>query len=159
LRFYAKHFINLSPPTAGPIRNIQEPKIVEKLKIAGQKIDAKFAKINAKIQANLELYAISGRVEKSWRNYRGRRIGPYYRVSFYKDGKQHSLHLGRRKTLANRVTYLLADLQARYRNHREYLRLRQQALAALRQDKKILDHLLAPLGFYRKGTEFHRRRS
>ena len=56
-----------------------------------------------------------GAVVATWRTYRGRRLGPYYRLA-YRDGtRQRSIYLGRQSPLVDEVRRLLGHCQADHR--------------------------------------------
>ena len=44
-------------------------------------------------------FACQGTVTTSWRTYRGRRLGPYYRLAWRENGRQRSIYLGRQGRL------------------------------------------------------------
>jgi hypothetical protein len=132
---------------------------VKKTKKGPQKIEASFAGIEAQLLARQELLASSGRVEETWRTYRQRRFGPYYRLVFRENKQKRSIYLGRCSVLAERVRRFLADLQRPARECRYLRRLRRKTRAALRLETKTLAAYLAPLGFHVKGGLIRRRRA
>jgi hypothetical protein len=134
-------------------------KNVEKLKNDTQKSAAKFQRLEAQILARKDFFALHGRVEAAWRENSGKRLGPYYRVVFREEGRRKSMYLGREELLAERVAYLLAELQSFHRERRTTRRLRAAIRASLRREKTRLEKMIAPLGFRMKGYAFHRRRS
>jgi hypothetical protein len=99
------------------------------------------------------LLARQGSVQESWRLYRGERLGPYFRLLYRRDRKQQNLYLGADRALAEEVRTALEGLQAPLRERRELARLRAQARAALRAQKRELDQELRRLGAHLKGFE------
>jgi hypothetical protein len=102
--------------------------------------------------------ASQGSVHASWRTYQGRRLGPYYRLLFRIDGRQHSRYLGTDPAFADEIRCLLAHMQAPLREGRTLTRCRAQLRAALRLQKRELDGQLRRLGLYLKGSEIRGRR-
>ena len=102
---------------------------VEKSPIMDQKNRPKFERISAQLLARPDFFAVHGSVGSKWRNYRGRRLGPYFRLRYCQDGRERSLYLGRSEELAEEVRGLLADLQRRriFRRLRERIRARSAA--------------------------------
>jgi hypothetical protein len=129
---------------------------MEILKTGAENFADKFSELHAKLLALQEVLAVGGFVRSYWKNYQGKRLGPYYRVVYWHDGRRRSLYLGSDPLLADHVVRLLENWQ---RDHREELylrRLRAKIRASLRREKANLRKLLAPLGFRMKGFEFHR---
>jgi hypothetical protein len=100
------------------------------------------------------VFARQGSVVATWRAYRGRRLGPYFRLAFREDGRQRSIYLGRCRELARRVGSLLAGLQRPLRQRRVVRRLEAQVQASLKRFRAKLAEALAPLGIRIKGSEF-----
>ena len=71
-------------------------------------------------------FATQGTVTTTWRTYRGRRLGPYYRLTWREDGRQRAIYLGRQSPLVDEVRRLLHDGQTIRRMLREHRR--RQAL-------------------------------
>jgi hypothetical protein len=90
----------------------------------------------------------------TWRTYRGRRLGPYFRLAYRKGRRQLSIYLGRSAELAQRVRELLADLQKDHRWRRITRRMRAEIRKSFRRSLEYLDRQLAVLGIRRKGFEF-----
>jgi len=128
---------------------------VENSLIGAEHIAEKLAEIRAKLLAMQELLAVGGSVRSYWKNYRGKRLGPYYRVDYHKDGRRRSLYLGSDPRLAGEVGRLLENWQRGRRQDLCVRRLRKKIRASLRQEKANLQKLLAPLGFRMKGYSFH----
>ncbi|MFH1922144.1 MAG: hypothetical protein ABIP48_19950 [Planctomycetota bacterium] len=100
------------------------------------------------------VFATQGTVVSTSRTYRGRRLGPYFRLAFRKGGRQWSIYLGRSEGLARRVRDLLARLQHPRRWRRASRRLQAQVRASLRKAKAQLRKELAVRGITLKGWEF-----
>jgi hypothetical protein len=100
-----------------------------------------------------ELFARQGGVHPSWRYYRGRRLGPFYRLLYRQDGKQRAVYLGADLALAEEVRAALGELQSPLRERRERRRLLEGARRALRAQMTELDRELKKVGLYRKGNE------
>jgi hypothetical protein len=132
---------------------------VEKSISVAKKQEARFIAIQTFVLENKILFIKSGTMAECWKTYRGRRIGPYYRLAFREDGKQKSIYLGRDPELASRAAQLLSELQAPHRIRRETRLLRMQILNSFRRELKNLDPYLPAIGYRRKGTHFHRIQS
>jgi hypothetical protein len=118
-----------------------------------QVVDQRAARALGLIAARPRVFARQGVVVAGWRAYRGRRLGPYYRLAYREDGRQRSLYLGRNGPGVERVRHALAQLQGGCRWQRTYRRLRSRVNASLRKCKAELDRLLRSLGLWRKGFE------
>jgi len=97
------------------------------------------------------LFARQGSVVASWRHYRGRRLGPYYRLAYRQNGRQCSVYLGRCDQLVRRVRAELQKRQSPWRRCRALARMRTRLKASLRREKACLDVHLRKLGLYLKG--------
>ena len=128
--------------------------IVEKPKTAAQKAAARAERVKARIAARAALFATQGSVVATWRTYRGRRLGPYYRLIYREDGRQRSIYLGRCPELAGRVRRVLEHLQRPRRERRRLARVAAQVRRSLRRWKDRLAAALAPWGIVVKGFEF-----
>ena len=84
-----------------------------------QKLD----RVERFVREHQQQLARQGAVVASWRQYQGRRLGPYYRLVFRDAGRQQTLYLGTDPELAARIRRWLAELQTPARDRR---RLRQQ---------------------------------
>jgi hypothetical protein len=119
---------------------------------ADQALD-RYDRARAFILANHTLFATQGAVLATWRNRKGKRFGPYYRLAYRQGGRQRSIYLGPRRA-ADLLRRFLAKLHLSRRRHRLYQRLQKQARASLRQVKKYLAAQLAAIGITLKGYEF-----
>ncbi len=105
------------------------------------------------VACHQKLLRTQGVVVGSYRLYRGRRLGPFFRVAFRVDGRQRSIYLGKDPALAEEVRGLLARLQAPLERHRGLRRQRDAAKASLRRAKIRLEQQLARVGLGLKGYE------
>jgi hypothetical protein len=123
---------------------------MEKRKNVGQKRQAVY-RFLAEHAAVLQR---QGTVQLAWRWYKGRRLGPFFRLSFRMAGRQHSIYLGTDQVLVAEVRLRLQELRAplierRLRDH-QFALLRQ----SIRKHKRQFDQCLRQLGLTRKGAEF-----
>jgi hypothetical protein len=116
-------------------------------------VDQKRAEVQAFLAEHATLLSRQASVQASWRRYRGRRLGPYYRLSSREGEKQCSLYLGRCPKMAEEVREALGALQGPLRHERELNREVRQIQTAIREEKQALDRDLLPRGLYRKGNE------
>jgi hypothetical protein len=99
------------------------------------------------------MLAGQGSVVKSWRYYRGRRLGPYYRLSYRAGGCQHAIYLGADEDLADEIRQLLSDLQKKQKRRRTLARIRKQAKKSLAVERGKLREELEKVGLRLKGAE------
>lgn len=108
------------------------------------------------LQSEPQRFARQGAVVTAWRTYRGRRLGPYYRLAYREGSRQRSIYLGRQSPLVDKVRNLLGVLQAKHRfrclARRRRAELRRRVLRPL---KEYLERafLLYGNGLYFKGWE------
>lgn len=105
------------------------------------------------ISTNGALFDRQGSVQESWRYYQGRRLGPFFRLVFRRNGWQQSRYLGADPILAADVRRALRDLQRPRRERRLLDHLRAYARPALAEAKRVLDTELRRYGACRKGFE------
>jgi tRNA/tmRNA/rRNA uracil-C5-methylase (TrmA/RlmC/RlmD family) len=105
------------------------------------------------LAARPDLFGRQGVVVATWRSYRGRRLGPYYRVEFRHGDKHQSIYLGACAGFAEEVRQWLRDLKRPIRQERAYRRERAKLRAVLRRQKHRLDVELEKIGLYLKGYE------
>jgi hypothetical protein len=120
--------------------------------------------VRGQILAHAAFFVAQGTVEATWRTYRGRRLGPYFRVSCRQRGVQHapcadapqqtSIYLGRDPELAARVRRLLDELRQHTCGKRRCADLRRQVRRSLTRAKESLRQRLAEHGVTLKGFEF-----
>jgi hypothetical protein len=133
--------------------------ILEKSTVADQKVappdgtDSGSHPALALLAARPELFQEQGSVIESWRSYRGRRLGPYFRLIYRADRKQRSIYLGSCPQLAARVRHRLEEVQKLRRERRQSIQRRAAVRTALRAQKKELATALAELGLVLKGWE------
>lgn len=114
----------------------------------------RWTRIREFLEARRPLFAAQGSIVASWRTYRGRRLGPYYRLAYREAGRQCSLYLGRSLELLESVRQTLASFQRSLRERQVFRRLRSAARKALRTSKARLRQQLAAVGIRLKGLEF-----
>ncbi len=123
--------------------------IVEKRGVVDQKAERALAVIRSR----LRLFARQGAVVATWRWYRGRKLGPYWRLAYREAGRQCSVYLGRTGPGVERVRRVLARLQRGLRSRRTVRRVSRAVRASLRSCLAELDRQLHGLGLWRKGFE------
>lgn len=92
-----------------------------------------------------------GFVATEYRTRHGRRWGPYFRLHWRRDGRQHVRYLGCDATRAQAVRAVLADLHRPQALARELAQLQQRARARLRRIKTLLQPQLDAQGFHLHG--------
>jgi hypothetical protein len=97
--------------------------------------------------------AESGTLKATWRTYRGRRLGPYFRLAYRRRGRRKWIYVGRSAELAGRLRQLLAMLQAPAEERRRLRRLCAAARRALGIQKAAWQAELAGRGLVAKGFE------
>jgi len=112
----------------------------------------------ALIGSSPQTFARQGAVVASWREYRGRRLGPYFRLAWRDQGRQRSVYLGCCRALVDQVRQALAAVQAPLRRSQWLRRMKAEAKAALRASKAELDRQLRAVGLFLKGFEIRGRR-
>jgi len=55
---------------------------MEKWPFDDQKAAARFERVPAQVLAHTAVVAAQGQIEADWRTYRGRQLGPYFRVPY-----------------------------------------------------------------------------
>ncbi len=132
---------------------------VNSMKIETERfVDQKRLLIANYIAQRADVFKSQGSVLATYRTYKGKTTGPYYRLSHRASGVQRSLYLGQDPELAAEVQKRLDDLQA---PRREQLALAHAAAvlaAGVARHLKELDGPLEAHGFYRAGLKLHRRR-
>lgn len=112
----------------------------------------------ALIAAQPRLFARQGVVVANWRTRRGRRVGPYYELSYREARRQRSIYLGRPGPLVDQVRQALAAVQGPWREREALRRARRSVSAALRVQKAELAARLQRIGLRLKGYEVRGRR-
>jgi len=105
------------------------------------------------LAARNDLFGRQGVVVATWRSYRGRRFGPYYRIEFRHGDKRQSIYLGACGGFAEEVRQCLRALKSPIQQERAYRRERAKLRADLRCQKHQLDIELEKIGLYLKGCE------
>jgi hypothetical protein len=123
--------------------------ILEKLESVDQKVRIAVSLIRDRP----DLFCCQGSVQTTWRSYRGRRLGPYFRLSFRVDGQQRSLYLGADQKTAAIVREALAAAQQHHHERLSLARCRQAVRSALRETRRQFNDELASVGLHLKGTE------
>jgi len=95
-----------------------------------------------------------GAVVASWRCHRGRRLGPYFRLT-WRDagGRQRSLYLGADRSLAEEVQGWLQNLRSAREVQRHMDRMRRRLRRELARQRAIQRLELAKRGLTLKGAE------
>jgi hypothetical protein len=122
-----------------------------------ERADARFKTIRRRMLAAAPALAESGAIRATWRTYRGRRLGPYFRVVYCYRGRQKWIYVGRSAELAGRLRQLLALFQAPAAERRQLRRLCVAARRALRTQKAAWQAELARHGLLAKGFELRAR--
>ncbi|MBN2580855.1 MAG: hypothetical protein JXB10_17855 [Pirellulales bacterium] len=91
-----------------------------------------------------------GAIVASWQTYRGRRLGPYYRLAYRAEGRQRSIYLGKSKSLLRQVRRLLRKIQESVQTRRS-LRRTHKAFQAIRKEQ----HARSRIALSKIGLELH----
>jgi hypothetical protein len=124
-----------------------------------EKATARFVDLRSQILGRKELITRDASVVASWKTYRGKRFGPYYRVAYRENGVLRSIYIGRDEQLAKMASALIDELKQPREEDRLIRRLRAAARASLRRTLAEAEALAAPLGFRRRGFRFCKRRA
>lgn len=116
-------------------------------------VDQKLHDIRKRLKSRLDIFTRQGAVVESWRKYDGRRLGPYYRLSYRDGGRQHSIYLGQSRQLADLILKLLEEIQSPVKQQRELDHICSHARAELRKQKKRWNKDLSQAGLCAKGFE------
>ena len=128
--------------------------VLENREFVDQKAEAKIREVKRWIEAHRDQLSRQGAVVETFRNYRGRRLGPYYRLAYRdRDGRQRSLYLGASAELAEQVRGLLEEYQASLRVQRERRRVLEIFRAELKKAKALWGDELAKRGLRLQGYE------
>jgi hypothetical protein len=126
---------------------------LENRKSVDQKRSDILRRVKALINGEPGVFALQGSVAASWRHYRGRRLGPYYRLSYRINGRQHSLYLGADETLADEIRELLTGLRKERQTRRMLARIRRQVNKSLGEERARLRAELEKIGLRLQGAE------
>jgi len=116
-------------------------------------VDQKRQAVLQLLETRREILAQQGALIASWRSYKGRRLGPYYRLAYRVEGKQRALYLGADPRLAAEVRQALHGMQAARHQQRHGRQQHAQLRAALRCSREQWDIELRKVGLYLKGFE------
>jgi hypothetical protein len=122
-------------------------------------VDQRRAAVRQLVAEHAALSGRQGSVQASWRWRRGKKLGPFFRLSYRRGETQASFYLGADEALAEEVRQLLAPLQAPLRQRLERERRLAQARALLRQHKQDFRQEISHLGLTLKGSEIRGWRS
>jgi hypothetical protein len=100
-----------------------------------------------------DLFERQGVVAESWRSYRARQAGPYYRLMYRDAGRQYSVYLGADPQLAAEIRQVLQTMQTPTRQASQWQRQRGKLREALRRQKHQWDTELRKEGLYLQGYE------
>ena len=126
---------------------------LEKSHSADQKSERRKEAILKRIHALRPVLSRQGEVVAGWRVYRGKKLGPYYRLTYRQEGRAHCVYLGRWSGLVQKVRRLLDQWQEPLRRQREWTRMRQSVKTSLGANKLRLATELAQAGLRLQGYE------
>ena len=95
----------------------------------------------------------TGCIISTWREYGGRRLGPYYQLSFFEQGKSRMVYLGKDLQLVADVRQELKRLQTPLQRRRKFQRQRLALQRSLIRHRAVWNAELNKLGLYLKGSE------
>ena len=121
----------------------------------GDSVDQKAERALGLIAERPELFVRQGAVVATYRWYKGRRLGPYWRLAYREAGRQRSIYLGRMGEGVERVRQALARRRDARRWRRTYRRLCRRVKASLRAHLARFDQQLRALGLRRKGIQLY----
>lgn len=119
-----------------------------------QKETAHVEKILEALNARSGLLMRQGTVVAAWREYKGKRLGPYYRLVYRQGGRQKSIYLGPSAWVAKQVRAALAKLQTPLRETRRLQLVREMIRSSLRAHQSRAKSLFAYYGIHLKGFEY-----
>lgn len=122
-------------------------------------VDQKFHDLSKRIKSRPDIFTRQGTIVESWRKYNGKRLGPYYRLSYRDGGIQHSIYLGQSRQFAERIRKLLEEIQSPAKQQRKLDQMISHARSELRKQKKRWHQDLSQAGLYAKGYEIRGWRS
>ena len=122
--------------------------MLEKAKTAAQKLERLRALLARVPHADRQ-----GSVQKQYRNYRGRRLGAYWRVIYRADGRVRSVYLGKDAELLALARQALIARRAPLRLRRQRRRQDAAARSVLKDLKANFEKELARYDLLMKGYE------
>jgi hypothetical protein len=127
---------------------------LENREFVDQKAVRKFQAVKRWMETHRDQLSHQDTVVEAYRTYRGRKLGPYYRLAYRdRDGRQRSIYLGASAELAERVRGLLVECQAELHEERERRRVRRILHAELKKAKALWADELAKRGLRLQGYE------
>lgn len=126
---------------------------MEKSASADQKIERRSEGILKQVHDLRPVLSRQGEVVAGWRSYRGKRLGPYWRLTYRHEGRSHTVYLGRWSALVREVRRLLDEWQGPLRQRREWAAVRRSAKQATRAVKLRWAVELARAGLRLQGYE------
>jgi len=122
-------------------------------------VDQKREVILGLLAERSELFSRQGSVQRSWRWYKGTKLGPFFRLTYRDQGGQRTVYLGKDRALAEAVGNALRQLQA----PTHWVRHLDERLKQLRRDfrkqKQDFRQQVAQCGLQLKGNELRGWRS
>ncbi|MCH7525795.1 MAG: hypothetical protein IID39_00015 [Planctomycetes bacterium] len=116
-------------------------------------VDQKLDEIQRLVESRPDVFQYQGSVVESWREYEGKRLGPYFRLAYRDGNRQRSVYLGRSVQLADAVRKLLEENHQGNVRRRELKRLQRSAKAQLREARCRWEQDLRKIGLYLHGCE------
>lgn len=96
---------------------------------------------------------VSGTVVSTFRTYKSRRLGPYFRLAYRVDGRQCAVFIGGDADVAEEVRQYLSDLQRPRDQKFAVSRARRAAAQQMVADLAQFDVELAAVGLRRRGSQ------
>jgi hypothetical protein len=116
-------------------------------------VDQKRKTVRQHMTDHESLLRQQGTVVESWRWHKGRRLGPYYRLTYRLEGRQRSVYLGSDPQFAQEVREALQELQSSLRQQRRFQQQRKALRRELARRRAVWNHELLGIGLYLKGSE------
>jgi hypothetical protein len=127
----------------------EKPQTPEGRKSAGPNPNPALALLNA----HPRKFANVGLVVPTWKYYKGRKLGPYYRLQFRLQGRTRHVYLGREGPRVQAVRERLAELHAVLARRRMYDKMVKRARAQVHVDLAALQRQLAAAGLRSKAIQ------
>ena len=126
-----------------------DEEILEKL----ESVDQKIIDAVSLIRQQADIFSHQGSVQESWRSYKGRRLGPYYRLVYRSGSKQRSIYLGSDQDGVSLVRETLQLVQQELRRQESISECRKAVRSELRKTRRQLHDQLAAVGLRIQGAE------
>jgi hypothetical protein len=126
-----------------------DEELLEKL----ESVDQKVRDAVSLIRQQADVFSHQGSVQESWRSYKGRQLGPYYRLVFRTVGQQRSIYLGSDQDGAALVRETLQLVQQKPRRQKSISQCRKAVRAELRKTRRQLQDQPAAVGLRIQGAE------